>query len=241
MTDWAKLKVVDLKAELKSRGLPQHGLKTELVARLDEADQETENTEAQEQLEDAPTDSKSGNDEPPAQQPVLADNEPQEATEQHEPEEEKPTAEIMELEEKQLDDDTAPNADGETNKGVPETEKEEDVKNGAIEEAARDGDLVADVPIPGNEMDAQSREPTVDEKSRAGTVTTTVESTPSHSLEPTPAAEQQKRKRRSLTPPPTEESIARKRARTEESSANGDSLVSPKQRSLNKNLRRKLP
>ncbi|KAG7416008.1 hypothetical protein Forpe1208_v006067 [Fusarium oxysporum f. sp. rapae] len=224
MTDWAKLKVVDLKAELKSRGLPQHGLKTELVARLDEADQETENTEAQEQLEDAPTDSKSGNDEPPAQQPVLADNEPQEATEQHEPEEEKPTAEISELEEKQLDDNTAPNVDGETNKGVPETEKEEAVKNGAIEEAARDGDLVADVPIPGNELDAQSREPTVDEKSRAGTVTTTVESTPSHSLEPTPAAEQQKRKRRSLTPPPTEESIARKRARTEESSANGDSL-----------------
>lgn len=224
MTDWAKLKVVDLKAELKSRGLPQHGLKTELVARLDEADQETENTEAQEQLEDAPTDSKSGNDELPAQQPPLADHEPQEAAEQHEQEEGNPTAEIAELEEKHLDDDTAPNADGETDKGVPETEREEDVKNEAIEEAARDSDLVADVPIPGNEMDAQSREPTLDEKSRAGTVTTTVESTPSHSLEPTPAAEQQKRKRRSLTPPPTEESIARKRARTEESSANGDSL-----------------
>ncbi|KAH7261343.1 uncharacterized protein BKA55DRAFT_536343 [Fusarium redolens] len=224
MTDWAKLKVIDLKAELKSRGLPQQGLKTELVARLDESDQDTEKAEDQEQLGDAPVNSESGNDEPPAEQPALADNEPQEATEQPEPKEEKPTAETMELEENQLGDDTAPNADGETDKGVPETEKEEDIKNGALEEAARDGDLVADVPIPGNEVDIQVREPMVEEKSRAGTVTTTVESTPSHSLEPTPAAEQQKRKRRSLTPPPTEESIARKRARTDESPANGDSL-----------------
>ncbi|KAI0840764.1 hypothetical protein F5Y06DRAFT_261695 [Hypoxylon sp. FL0890] len=39
-TDWSKLKVVDLKAELKRLGLPQNGLKADLVARLEAADSE---------------------------------------------------------------------------------------------------------------------------------------------------------------------------------------------------------
>lgn len=38
MPDWNKLKVVDLKAELSKRGLPQTGLKAALVARLTEAE-----------------------------------------------------------------------------------------------------------------------------------------------------------------------------------------------------------
>ncbi|KAI5868427.1 hypothetical protein GGS23DRAFT_545408 [Durotheca rogersii] len=39
-TDWNKLKVVDLKAELKRLGLPQNGLKADLVARLEAAESE---------------------------------------------------------------------------------------------------------------------------------------------------------------------------------------------------------
>ncbi|KAH8601572.1 hypothetical protein B0O99DRAFT_606937 [Bisporella sp. PMI_857] len=38
MTDWNKFKVIDLKAELKARGLSQAGLKPALVARLTEAE-----------------------------------------------------------------------------------------------------------------------------------------------------------------------------------------------------------
>ncbi|KAM0299693.1 hypothetical protein ACHAPM_006918 [Fusarium culmorum] len=227
MTDWAKLKVVDLKAELKNRDLPQHGLKADLVARLEEADNEKVETEAHKELEDAPATNESGGDEPIVQESDVAKPEPQDAIDEPEPVDEKPDSEMVEVEEKETDETTAPVADAEPSKGVDSGDKEQEiVKNGTSDEISQDADMVVDVPTAGDEVDPQSREPTVEDKTRAGTVASTVDSTPAHSLEPTPAAEQQKRKRRSLTPPPTEDSIARKRARTEEiadDGANSDS------------------
>ena len=47
MTDWNKLKVVDLKNELKRRGLPQIGLKPALVARLEAAAENEDGSESE--------------------------------------------------------------------------------------------------------------------------------------------------------------------------------------------------
>lgn len=52
MTDWNKLKVVDLKAALKQRGLPQTGLKPALIARLAEAESQDGSPESEATIQD---------------------------------------------------------------------------------------------------------------------------------------------------------------------------------------------
>lgn len=89
-TDWSNLKVVELRAELQTRGLPTKGVKADLVKRLTEAEAEAEAEADVDQVnepatevapeEDAPNDSPQADDHHNKEdvlQPQDVDNEPQ--------------------------------------------------------------------------------------------------------------------------------------------------------------------
>ncbi|OTB08219.1 hypothetical protein M426DRAFT_19365 [Hypoxylon sp. CI-4A] len=82
-TDWNKLKVVDLKAELKRLGQPQNGLKADLVARLqaldsdkpasehsDEASEAAEDTNGESRPQQEAPQATEATESPPADEPV---------------------------------------------------------------------------------------------------------------------------------------------------------------------------
>jgi chemotaxis protein histidine kinase CheA len=208
MADWAKLKVVDLKAELKRRGLPQAGLKTELVARLAEADQQEASEPAEELVEEE--------DEEASKPSQTINGDVDETEEKHEQNDEKPVTEVE------------PASEGKPSP-LSEAEPEKPVES---DDAPQPGEstpvpvpLPAPEPAPATAADTTASthtesqpepSPPARDSQPAETDTTMKEDEPTQdsSLMEAPT-EAQKRKRRSASPTPKEEDVARKRARAD--------------------------
>ncbi|PNP52830.1 hypothetical protein THARTR1_06671 [Trichoderma harzianum] len=231
MVDWSQLKVVDLKAELKSRGLPYAGLKAELVARLEAADKEA----AQEEGENPPEEL----NEPAA---VEGDNVEEDNVEAAQP---SPARDPTPALEQTADDGQ------EAKPALPTEDRIASPAPAPAEPEPEPAEPIAENPSEAPEGDAgQGREAAVDSHPPAGkeqplertasptpkepTQEPTQESTrePSQvptaeaSIEPTPEA--QKRKRRSHSPLPTEEDIAQKRARVDDTTHEDNAPVADK-------------
>ncbi|KAK7928034.1 hypothetical protein PG985_005032 [Apiospora marii] len=184
-TDYNKLKVVDLRAELKNRSLPTNGLKAELVARLEDADSGDANQEDPEEIP-SPTDE---------QEAILPtqdeSNEPEEAPAQSEAVKEAGVDDVI-VEDAQ---DDAPS--------VPEAGAEAPVPNGD-ETGAASEPSASTAPDPGPLATS-----TNSAASSAQPEPSAVPS-PSEALQ-----DSQKRRRRSTTPVPDRDEVLRKRAKKE--------------------------
>ncbi|KAK2766063.1 hypothetical protein FQN54_007578 [Arachnomyces sp. PD_36] len=209
--DYSKLKVTDLKAELKKRGIPQTGLKLKqnLIDRLVEADAEQQagaNAQAPAEVEERADVNVGQNKEPNEQaQPVVAEPEPQPSERKQvasEPEQDTEIANAPEV--------PSANEKAEPEKVAPEAPPS--VANEPTNEPV--------TPAP-TEKGPESTSKTADDESRASldrpsqTTVGTGESTPALSTAEG-VDDSKKRKRRSQSPPPSPATIAQKKAKAED-------------------------
>ncbi|KAK4061201.1 uncharacterized protein Triagg1_10373 [Trichoderma aggressivum f. europaeum] len=220
MADWSQLKVVDLRAELKSRGLPYAGLKAELVARLEAADKEAEQGEGENPPEEpnepvAVEEDNVEKDNVEAAQPSPA-RDPTPAVEQtaDHAQEAKPAQPTEERIASPVPVPAPAPAEPESEPAEPIAENPSEALEGDAGQAREAA--VDSHPPAGNEKEQpleRTASPAPKEPTQEPTQEPSQVPTAEASIEPTPEA--QKRKRRSHSPLPTEEEIAQKRARVD--------------------------
>ncbi|KHN98012.1 SAP domain-containing protein [Metarhizium album ARSEF 1941] len=206
MVDWAKLKVVDLKAELKRRGLPQGGLKVELVARLEEADQEATEAEPEPEPEPEPEShaDEQMNDETPqfeseSLHPVNGDSTSQTQDVQGVQEQTK-DGQVVTQDAREIEPEQTPP------RHLPATTQEP--THAAVPE------VVVSTPAHQEESQPEPSPPSRDPRPADGDAPFMGEQLVQDSTVEAPA-EALKRKRRSASPTPKEEEVSRKRARAD--------------------------
>ncbi|OAA43662.1 SAP domain-containing protein [Metarhizium rileyi] len=243
MADWAKLKVVDLKAELKRRGLPQGGLKMELIARLNEAVQDTTEPESQPesqpepQPEPQPDSEKKPVDEPPPVEPETSQtvngNVAAQAPEVQEQTKDQQLVIEKSVSEAEPEPEPTPQLAEPAQEPSPTAALVSEAKTETKGEIQPEPELEPEVPTPSAPKESHPEaSPPSRESQLADSETPMHDSTPEQvSAAAEAPAEVLKRKRRSASPTPKEEDVFRKRAR-----AGNSHGLAPKPYQLNNDL-----